>query len=103
MEINWIKDSTETLSKNAELWDLTRTNTELNKQFEQTTKKPRGAGRGGGGGGGKKTTSDSVLIFLPNTSWSLYSLYVFIKKKPNYLVRCLVAFRSGSGFFRLKR
>ena len=70
MEINWIKDSTETLSKNAELWDLT----ELNKQFEQTTKKPRG------GGGGKKTTSDSVLIFLPNTSWSLYSLYVFKKK-----------------------
>ena len=69
MEINWIKDSTETLSKNAELWDLTRTNTELNKQFEQTTKKPRG-----GGGGGKKTTSDSVLIFLPNTSLSLYSL-----------------------------
>ena len=76
MEINWIKDSTETLSKNAELWDLTRTNTELNKQFEQTTKKPRG----GGGRGGKKKTSDSVLIFLPNTSWSLYSLYVFIKK-----------------------
>ena len=75
MEINWIKDSTETLSKNAELWDLTRTNTELNKQFEQTTKKPRGGGRGG-----KKKTSDSVLIFLPNTSWSLYSLYVFIKK-----------------------
>ena len=46
MEINWIKDSTETLSKNAELWDLTRTNTELNKQFEQTTKKPRGGGEG---------------------------------------------------------
>ena len=74
MEINWIKDGTETLSKYAELWDLTRTNTELNKQFEQTTKKPRG------GGGGKKKTSDSVLIFLPNTSRSLYSLYVFQKK-----------------------
>ena len=71
MEINWIKDSTETLSKNAELWDLTRTNTELNKQFEQTTKKPRG------GGGEAKKRHLILFLFFYQTLPGLCIPYMF--------------------------
>ena len=74
MEINWIKDGTETLSKYAELWDLTRTNTELNKQFEQTTKKPRG-------GGEAKKRHLILFLFFYQTLPGLCIPYMFSKKK----------------------
>ena len=79
MEINWIKDSTETPSKMPNFGNF-------------------GTSPGGGGG--------DDIRFCSYFFTKYFLVFVFpicFHKKPNYLVRCLFAFRSGSGFFRLKR